>query len=129
MPDSRDRHGPNQSKSDREHHYSEQNGTKLLLLFCSMFFNLFVIADRWNHTSTPQTKFGSGNQKPWSSNKGGWRQDPPSVDRWNPGSARSSMNQQFSGNSNMQPVCPPPPGINNYSERFDYNKSGGIRKY
>ncbi|EFA11013.2 scaffold attachment factor B1 isoform X1 [Tribolium castaneum] len=107
LGESRDRHSSSQGKSDRDHHYSEQN------------------SDRWNHPTNSQSKFGSNNQKPWSG-KSNWRPDPPTVDRWN--SSRSSMNQQFSGNSNMAPTCPPPPGINNYSDRFDY-KSSGLRKY
>jgi RNA recognition motif-containing protein len=115
MPEARERHVSSQIKSDREHHYSEPN-----------------VSERWNHSVTPQSKFGSGNQKPWSAKGGTWRPDPPSVDRWNPGSGssgRSTMNQQFSGNSSLAPACPPPPGINNYSDRFDYNKSSGNRKY
>jgi hypothetical protein len=41
-----------------------------------------TVSERWNHSVTPQSKFGSGNQKPWSAKGGTWRPDPPSVDRY-----------------------------------------------
>ncbi|XP_019873203.1 scaffold attachment factor B2 isoform X2 [Aethina tumida] len=119
MRDDRDRRSMQDNKGDlmsREHRYQDNSSEPRF--------------DRnnqggWNsHQSTKQ--FSSNTKDPWLGDT--WRQEPPS-DRWNNQGSRSL--NQFSGNSNSVPVCPPPPGLSNYPDRFDYNKSlnSGMRKY
>lgn len=77
----------------------------------------------------PQKPFNSiVPPKPWAA-KDPWRPDSSVSDRW-PGSQANASMRPFSGNSNsnLTPVCPPPPGIKSYPDRFDYNKSLDYKK-
>ncbi|XP_045481542.1 scaffold attachment factor B2-like isoform X2 [Harmonia axyridis] len=76
----------------------------------------------WN---APSPKQFTNNPK-WPK-EDAWRSNAP-TERWN----NTGRSPNFGGGSNitMAPACPPPPAINNYSDRFDYNKiPSSIRKY
>ncbi|KAL3289550.1 hypothetical protein HHI36_022967 [Cryptolaemus montrouzieri] len=77
----------------------------------------------WNSSASPKP---FPNSSKWPSKEDGWRPNANS-DRWN----TSGRSQNFAGNSgtSLAPACPPPPGINNYPDRFDYKIPSSIRKY
>ncbi|CAH0561990.1 unnamed protein product [Brassicogethes aeneus] len=70
----------------------------------------------WNSHPNSKPFNSTSNNDPWM--KDSWRPDS-NNDRWNNGPSRGSMNAPFSNNSRIAPVCPPPPGLNNYMDRFE----------
>ncbi|XP_019764926.2 SAFB-like transcription modulator [Dendroctonus ponderosae] len=81
-----------------------------------------------NNWPSPQKSFNA--PKPWE--KSDWRSAPSTSERWMPNNP--SQNRTFSKESvlDIGPLCPPPPGINSYNDRFSYggkSMSPGMRKY
>ncbi|XP_066158864.1 SAFB-like transcription modulator [Euwallacea fornicatus] len=91
--------------------------------------------DNSGNWSGPSKSFQGPGKSQWE--RGDWKPNPSqSNERWMKANTNNNPQQsrQFSSNSgmNMNPVCPPPPGINSYgNNRFDYGKpmSSAMRKY